>query len=460
MHNVTSLSSSSPVPATLLGIAGLRVHEVWELFDERHLLVDSPPGTGVCTGCGQRAESKGRATVHLRDLPAAAKATRLVWVKRIWRCHDCGVSWRERHPELPSRSVLTARARVEAARQVGEEGRAVAAVARDFGVGWETIMRAVTDEARARFADQDIFTIQRRPCLAIGVDEKVMNRGRRALRRRRKFVTVIVDLARGVPLDIVEGRSKKVLKAWLAAQDPAWRAGVKIAALDPAAPYRAALTDPKVGLLNAQLVLDRFHAEKLAGAAVDDCRRRVQQETTGHRGRAGDDLYETRKLLLMASERLDDDGAAQLQAALAAGDPYEEVGCTHMAKELLRGVYLSPDIFTARIALERFFEWAPRSMSLRSPGWPRPSTAGVSSCWPTSAPTAPPPGRSKPSTARSNRSTAPPIGASATSTTTGSGCCSRPPSPGTLPPPQDSGAAADNQTPLPPRSSRRAGIAA
>jgi transposase len=358
MRNGTSSSSSTPAPVTLLGIPGLRVHEVWELHAERVLLVDTPPRTGVCTGCGQRAESKGRATVHLRDLPAAGKATRLVWVKRIWRCHDCRVSWRERHPGLPSRSVLTARARFEAARQVGEQGRAVAAVARDFGVGWETVMRAVVDEARVRFADQEIYTIQTRPCLAIGVDEKVMNRGRRALRRRRRFVTVIVDLTRGRPLDIVEGRSKKVLKAWLAAQSPAWRAGVRIAALDPAAGYRAALTDPKVGLPNAQLVLDRFHAEKLAGAAIDDCRRRVQQETTGHRGRAGDPLYETRKLLLMASERLDDEGAARLAAALAAGDPYEEVGCTHMAKELLRGVYLSADLFAARLALERFFEWA------------------------------------------------------------------------------------------------------
>jgi transposase len=358
MNNRTSSSLSASSPATLLGIPGLRVHEVWDLAEERHLLVDSPPRTGVCTGCGQRAESKGRVTVHLRDLPSAGKATRLVWVKRIWRCGDCGTSWRERHPELPSRSVLTARARTEAARQVGEQGRAVAAVARDFGVGWETIMRAVRDEARARFAAEGIYTVQTRPCVAIGVDEKVMNRGRRALRRRRKFVTVIVDLTRGVPLDVVEGRSKKVLRAWLAAQNPTWRAGVRIAALDPAAPYRAALTDEQVGLPNAQLVLDRFHAEKLAGQAIDDARRRTQQETLGHRGRAGEPLYETRKLLLIAGERLDDDGAARLHAALAAGDPFEEVGCTHMAKELLRAIYLSADLFAARIALERFFDWA------------------------------------------------------------------------------------------------------
>jgi hypothetical protein len=39
------------------------------------------------------------------------------------------------------------------------------------------------------------------------------------------------------------------------------------------------------------LVIDHFHVEKLANAAIDDARRRVQQETTGHRGRKGDPLY-------------------------------------------------------------------------------------------------------------------------------------------------------------------------
>jgi transposase len=134
--------------------------------------------------------------------------------------------------------------------------------------------------------------------------------------------------------------------------------GVKIAALDPAAPYRSALTDPEVGLHNATLVLDHFHVSKLANAAIDDVRRRVQQETTGHRGRKHDPLFQIRKLLLMAADRLDERGAARLDAALAAGDPYEEVGCTHAAKELLRAVYAAPDVFAARIALERFFDWA------------------------------------------------------------------------------------------------------
>jgi transposase len=350
------MSRHASGPVSLLGIAGLRVLDVREFVAERHVFVDTPRDVEPCRACGQRAESGGRAWTHVRDLPSAGKATRLVWIKREWRCRDCGRSWRETHPDIAPRAALTERARAEAARQVGQEGQAVAAVARRFGVGWETVMRAVRNEASRRFADQDIYTRQTRPCLALGVDEKVMNRARRG--RRRRYVTVIVDLARGMPIDIIEGRSKKVLRAWLAAQSPTWRAGVRIAALDPAAPYRAALVDPQVGLPNAQLVVDHFHICKLANAAIDDARRRVQQETTGHRGRKGDPLYGIRRLLLCAHERLNDTALGRIEVGLAAGDPYEEVSCVHVGKELLRRVYAAGDVFTARLELERFFEWA------------------------------------------------------------------------------------------------------
>jgi transposase len=278
-------SSASSSSVSLLGIAGLRVLTVFEFVDERHVFVESVRDFDACRVCGQRAVSGGRHVTHIRDLPVGPKATRLVWHKREWRCRDCGRSWREQHPDIAARAVLTERARAEAGWQVGELGRPVAAVAREFGVGWETVMRAVTYAAARLFDEQHIYTRQRRLCRAIGVDE-VMNRASRG--RRRRYVTVIVDLARGRPLDIIEGRSKRVLRAWLAAQSPTWRAGVMIAALDPAAPYRAALSDLEVGLPNAQLVVDHFHVTKLANAAIDDVRRRVQQATLGHRGRKHD----------------------------------------------------------------------------------------------------------------------------------------------------------------------------
>jgi len=40
----------------------------------------------------------------------------------------------------------------------------------------------------------------------------------------------------------------------------------------------------------AVAVIDPFHVVRLAGDALDQCRRRVQQQTCGHRGRTGDPL--------------------------------------------------------------------------------------------------------------------------------------------------------------------------
>jgi transposase len=41
-------------------------------------------------------------------------------------------------------------------------------------------------------------------------------------------------------------------------------------------------------LPDAVAVMDPFHVVRLAGDALDECRRRVQQRTHGHRGRRGE----------------------------------------------------------------------------------------------------------------------------------------------------------------------------
>ncbi len=105
MGEATSSSSSSSV--LLLGIAGLRVLGVFEFVDERHVFVETVRDCDACRGCGQRAVSGGRHVIQVRDLPVGPKATRLVWHKREWRCRDCHRSWREQHPHILPRAVLT-----------------------------------------------------------------------------------------------------------------------------------------------------------------------------------------------------------------------------------------------------------------------------------------------------------------------------------------------------------------
>ena len=73
------------------------------------------------------------------------------------------------------------------------------------------------------------------------------------------------------------------------------------ASLDPFRGYATALSTQ---LPDAVRVLDPFHVVKLALHCVDEVRRRVQQDTLGHRGRARDPLYGIRRLLRRRRDRL------------------------------------------------------------------------------------------------------------------------------------------------------------
>ncbi|MCQ3808811.1 MAG: transposase, partial [Acidimicrobiia bacterium] len=101
-------------------------------------------------------------------------------------------------------------------------------------------------------------------------------------------------------------------------------------------PYRATFN---TALRYAKQVADPFHVVKLANKALDDVRRRVQNETLGHRGRKDDPLYRARKLLVSASERITPNGQVRLRGLLEAGDRYGEVRNAWQAKETLREIY-------------------------------------------------------------------------------------------------------------------------
>ena len=87
----------------------------------------------------------------------------------------------------------------------------------------------------------------------------------------------------------------------------------QIATLDPFQGYKNAIDDQ---LQDATSVLDAFHIVKLAGDAPGEVRRRVQQDTTGHRGRKGDPLYQIRLLLRASRDRLTKRQKERLREAL------------------------------------------------------------------------------------------------------------------------------------------------
>jgi transposase len=149
-----------------------------------------------------------------------------------------------------------------------------------------------------------------------------------------------VDVRAGKLLDVVEGRSGVTPCEWLAARDDQWRANIEYATLDLSGPYRAVFDTM---LPDAVQVADSFHVVKLANHKLDECRRRVQNDTMGHRGRKDDPLYRCRRLLTKADERLDEKGRTRLLGLLDAGDPRGEVRMAWHAKEVVRQIYTHTD---------------------------------------------------------------------------------------------------------------------
>ena len=69
-------------------------------------------------------------------------------------------------------------------------------------------------------------------------------------------------------------------------------------------------------------MLDAFHIVTQAGDAPGEVRRRVQQDTTGHRGRTGDPLHHIRLLLRASRDQLTKRQQERLHAAFTEDEAH------------------------------------------------------------------------------------------------------------------------------------------
>jgi transposase len=95
-------------------------------------------------------------------------------------------------------------------------------------------------------------------------------------------------------------------------------------------------------LPDAATVMDPFHVVRPAGNALDECRRRVQLATCGHRGRKTDPLYRARRTPHTGADLLTDKQKARL-AALFADDAHAELEATSTIYQRSVAAYREPD---------------------------------------------------------------------------------------------------------------------
>ena len=293
-----------------------------------------------CRRCGCEAAPRDSVTRRLAHEPLGWRPTTLLITIRRYRCTGCGhVSRQDTSRAAEPRAKLPRRALRWALEGIVCQHLTVTRVAEGLGVSWNTANDAVLAEGRrVLIEDPHRFDGVR----VIGVDEHCW----RHTRRGDKYVTVIIDLTPirdgtgpARLLDMVEGRSKQVFKTWLGERDTSWRDGVEVVAMDESTGFKTATSEE---LPDAVAVMDPFHVVRLAGDALDQCRRRVQQVTCGHRGRKGDPLYAARRTLHTGAALLTEKQQARLEALFAVSE-HVEVEATWGIYQRMIAAYREPD---------------------------------------------------------------------------------------------------------------------
>jgi transposase len=302
-------------------------------------------GPDRCPSCGTVGTYRDRVERRLSDLPVVGHPMQLrvrvpryrclrTGCERVIFCHDSS--------GLAETGATTTRrcARFVLHRLVVDRVT-VAAVARELGRSWDTVNTIAVAATTKLLAEHPARLDGVR---VIGVDEHRWAHTRRAA--GDGYVTVIVDLTpvveqtgRARLLDLVAGRSAAALAGWLAERAPAFRAQIQIVAMDGFGGYKNAATS---AVPDAVTVMDPFHVVALAGAKLDLCRQRIQQDTTGHRGRAGDPLYRIRRTLRTRTALLTTRQRTRLEAVFAE-DANAPVEVTWLVYQQIITAYAHPD---------------------------------------------------------------------------------------------------------------------
>ena len=301
-----------------------------------------------CRRCGCEGAPRDSVVRELAHEPFGWRPTTLAVTIRRYRCTGCGRVWRQDTTKAAQPRARLSRAALRwALTALVVQHLTVARVAEALAVAWNTANDAVLAEGkRVLISDPARFD----GVAVVGVDEHVW----RHTRKGDKYVTVIIDLTpirdgRGPArlLDMVEGRSKAAFKTWLADRPQAWRDAVEAVAMDGFTGFKTAAAEE---LPDAVAVMDPFHVVRLAGDALDRCRRRVQQELHGHRGLASDPLYRARRTLHTGDDLLTDRQRERL-VLLFSTDDHVEVEATWGIYQRMIAAYRDPDRTRAREAM-------------------------------------------------------------------------------------------------------------
>ena len=325
----------------VLNIVGYRYRSTEYVGKEIIFTIEQDPSTLRCSRCGSRKISKRGATWR-RFLAPGWAFKRIVIRMAVQRveCHGCNVvrqvkvgfaDENRRFIRQFERSVLDLSSHMT-----------IQDVADHFGVSWD-----VVKDIQKRYLTRKFSRPRLKSLRQIAIDEIYVG-------KKRKFLTIVLDLETGAVVFVGEGKSA-------AALEPFWkrlksaRKRIEAVAIDMSKAYIQAVT---TNLPRAVLVFDHFHVIKLFNEKLTDLRRELYRELTDllHK----EVLKGIRWLLLKNPENLDDkrNERQRLEEALRLNQP---LACAYYLKEDLRQIWNQPDKATAEVVLEDWIQRADAS---------------------------------------------------------------------------------------------------
>jgi transposase len=323
-----------------LKLRRIRVIEVVaDLVERLDVVVSDLRSVVNCPVCGSRTSRvHDTRRVRIKDLPVLGARTTLIWLRRRFRCDECGSRHLEDHPEFEGKMTRRlARAIVADARHLS-----ITEITRRYGFSWSTVMALVKTWSE-RVAERR----RSQRCRVLLIDET-------SLRRRHRYVTVLVNAETAEALGVIEHRSAKALRRFLSEQGHRWLKGVEVVVTDGSEAYRAAIA---THLSHTTHVVDRFHCVRWFANGLIEVRRRIQRiGDYGERPAFDPSIFRSRYLQLTRRDHLTDAQYVHLIGVLSQ-DP--ELWQAWRLVQMLYSVYEADNEAEAAQRIEEFVhQWA------------------------------------------------------------------------------------------------------
>ena len=260
------------------------------------------------------------------DTPMHGKRVGILFLRKRFKCRDCGKTFFELPPDLDEEHLMTRRLVEYIERQ--SLRKPFVHVADEIGIDEKTVRNIFRAHIARLDKDAKVVTPE-----WLGIDELMLDGRHRA---------IFTDVKNRRMIGLEASRNKPVVVAFLRSLD---RKKVELVTIDMWTAYREAA---RANLPNAEIVVDKFHVIRYANDAVEIVRRALKAELSDSRRKG---LKRDRYVLLRRPKDLDDREQLMLELWLQA---YPTLKQAYDLKEAFYKVYEAKDRQTA---LQAYDTW-------------------------------------------------------------------------------------------------------